>query len=122
MRELGAAGLAHDSVVLTATGELPTALSIVLQGDSFLAGVGFGDGVRCAGGSLKRLFVKHAVGGSVSAPQAGDPSISARSASLGDPIQLGTSRVYQTYYRDSSLGFCAFGFNVTNAIAVAWGD
>jgi archaellum component FlaF (FlaF/FlaG flagellin family) len=118
----GAAGLANDSVVLTATGELPTALSIVLQGDSFLAGVGFGDGVRCAGGSLKRLFVKHAVGGSVSAPQPGDPSISARSASLGDPIQLGTSRVYQTYYRDSSLGFCAFGFNVTNAIAVAWGD
>ena len=45
-------------------------------------------------------------GESKSAPQAGDPSVSAQSALLGDPIAPGSSRYCQTYYRDPSLSFC----------------
>ena len=93
----------------------------MLQGDAVIAPVNFGDGLRCAGGNLKRLYVKSASGGVVNAPQAGDPLISARSATLGDTIPLGATRIYQVYYRDPNLGFCAGGFNVTNAMLIAWG-
>jgi len=114
-----------DTVVLTASGELPTALSIFLQGTTNLATpVIFGDGVRCAGGSLKRLYVKNAVGGVVSAPSVGQPSVSAQSAALGDVIAPGTSRWYQVYYRDPNLAFCAApaggSFNVSNGVQLDW--
>ena len=52
-------------------------------------------------------------------------SISSRSAALGDTIPTGAVRVYQVYYRDPNLNFCAAptgnAFNVSTAIAVAWG-
>jgi Tol biopolymer transport system component len=117
----GNASLSSDTVVLTASNELPTTLSTYLQGTSATQPTVFGDGLRCAGGTLKRLYTKHAVAGVTSAPQAGDASISVRSAQLGDTIQFGATRVYQVYYRDANLVFCAGGFNVTAAIAVAWG-
>ena len=121
----GVASLSADTAQLTSSGELPTALSIVLQGDAAIAPVNFGDGLRCTGGVLKRLYVKSASGGVVIAPQPGDPSVSARSAALGDPIPLGATRDYQVYYRDASPSFCpnppGGTFNVSGAIAVAWG-
>jgi hypothetical protein len=118
----GSASLATDAVQLTTTGELSSALSVYLQGTIAVAPTVFGDGLRCAGGTLKRLYSKHAVGGVSSAPQSGDPSISARSAALGDTIPLGATRVYQVYYRDANLVFCGGGFNITNAMAIAWGS
>jgi hypothetical protein len=114
-----------DTVVLTAGGELPGVLSIFLQGNANIAaGIVFGDGLRCAGGSLKRLYTKNASGGVVSAPGAGDPSITARSAALGDTIVTGTPRYYQVYYRDPVLTFCpnppGNSWNVSNAVQVNW--
>lgn len=113
-----------DTVVLHSSGELPSSLSIFLQGDSTIAAVSFGDGKRCAGGTLKRLFVKSAVGGLVSAPTPGDPAITAQSANLGDPITPGMSRYYQTYYRDPDPSFCpppqGDNWNVTNAVRIVW--
>jgi hypothetical protein len=123
---LASAGTAvPDTVVFTATGETPTALSIILQGDAQAPnGVVFGDGVRCVNGTLKRLYIKTASGGAYSAPQGGDPSVTARSAALGDPILPGSTRYYQSYYRDANPTFCtapAGGtFNVSNAIAITW--
>lgn len=100
-------------------------MSIVLQGNRVIAPVVFGDGLRCAGGSLKRLYVKNASGGTVVAPIGGDPSISARSAALGDPIGLGTTRIHQVHYRDGSASYCPAPsgntFNASSAIAIAWG-
>ncbi len=123
---LAASGtISPDTLVLSATDELPHALSIFLQGDDRVA-VAFGDGVRCAGGNLHRLFVKSAVGGSVTGPDfgAGDPSLTARSAALGDPIAAGDVRYYQVYYRDPSATFCSAPqgntWNVGNAIEVFW--
>ena len=114
-----------DGVVLTSSNELPHPLSIVLQGNlDNTNGLVFGDGVRCVGGTLKRLYTKTAVGGTITAPGAGDPSISARSAALGDPITSGQTRSYQVYYRDNVLGFCANppgdAWNVSNAVRVNW--
>ncbi|HEV8112100.1 MAG TPA: hypothetical protein VGR31_04940 [Planctomycetota bacterium] len=122
---VGAASLALDTVQFTSSGEKPTALSIVLQGTTSVAAVHFGDGLRCASGLLKRLYVANAVGGVVTAPQGSDLSVSARSAALGDVISLGATRVYHAYYRDADATFCASPagstYNVSNAIAVAWG-
>src|SRR5262249_50861896 len=72
----GVAYLPSDSLVLATGGERATATSIVLQGTSSPpAGVVYGQGVRCVGGALKRLFTKSASGGSITAPDfgAGDP-------------------------------------------------
>jgi hypothetical protein len=111
-----------DTVRLNATGELPSALSIFLQGDaSNAAGIVFGDGVRCTAGTLRRLYVKSALAGAVSAPQPGDLSITARAAQLGDTIVPGDTRYYQVYYRDPNATFCPpQTFNVTNAVRIGW--
>jgi hypothetical protein len=120
----GTASLSADTLQLTSSGEKPTATSIFLQGNASIAnGVPFGQGVRCAGGVLKRLYVKTASGGTAIAPVAGDPTVDAQSAALGDPITAGSTRYYQTYYRDPTvLGGCPSvdTFNVSQGLAVFW--
>jgi hypothetical protein len=114
-----------DSLVLHSSAELPTALTIFLQGDANLStGIVFGDGVRCANGNLKRLASKTAIGGATSYPQAGDLSISVESAILGDPIPAGATRYYQVYYRDANASFCpapqGSTFNSSNGLIISW--
>jgi hypothetical protein len=120
----GAAYLSGDTLVFTATGEKPTALSIFSQGSTLLTnGVTFGMGVRCASTNLKRLYTKSAVGGAASAPSGSDLSVHARSAALGDTITPGSSRYYYVYYRDPSvLGGCPSSstFNTTQTGRVSW--
>jgi Tol biopolymer transport system component len=120
----GIAYLSMDSLVFTTSAEKPTATSIVMQGSALAAGgLVFGQGVRCAGGSLKRLYTKNAVGGSITAPQPGDPTVSAQSAALGDTISAGQSRWYLVYYRDPIvLGGCpaASTFNATQTVQISW--
>ena len=122
----GIAYLSQDTLVFTTSGERPTATSIVLQGTSTPSGgIVYGQGVRCVAGTLKRLYTKSASGGSITAPNfgAGDPSVSARSATLGNPIQPGQSRWYLVYYRDPNiLGGCSSvsTFNATQTGRVDW--
>jgi Tol biopolymer transport system component len=126
---LSAAGVAYlsaDSLVFTTSGEKPTATSVVLQGNALAAsGVVYGQGVRCAGGALKRLFTKAASGGSITAPDfgAGDPTVSARSAAKGDVIPAGQSRWYLVFYRDPLVvGGCSATstFNATQTGEATW--
>jgi Tol biopolymer transport system component len=122
----GSTHLSTDSLVFTTSGERPSARSIVVQGSALLsAGTVFGQGVRCAGGSLERLYTKTAVGGSITAPDfsAGDPPVSERSAALGSTILPGQSRWYFVYYRDPVvLGGCPASsvFNATQTGQVVW--
>lgn len=114
-----------DTLVLHASGELSTAPTMFLQGSaSNGAGIVFGDGLLCASGSLKRMYLRAAVLGATSAPQGGDLSVSARSALLGDPIAPGSTRYYQAYYRDPSAAFCPNPpgnlWNVTNGWSTTW--
>jgi hypothetical protein len=119
----GAGLFTPDSIVLTATGETNTALSIFIQGGLANPAV-FGDGLRCFAGTTKRLYVKNAVGGTVVAPGPGDPSITARSAALGFPIPHGFFLVYQVFYRDANPNFCTAPqggtFNISNALNIVW--
>lgn len=124
---IGASGtpsLGADTVVFATAGQRPNGATILLQGTSTIpAGVVLGQGMRCAGGVLKRLFLKSASGGSITVPGAGDPSISARSAALGDPISPGSQRHYLAYYRDPIvLGGCSplSTFNATDGFTIQW--
>jgi hypothetical protein len=121
----GIARLRYDTVVFTTSGEKPTATSVVLQGNSASStGVTFGQGVRCVAGTLKRLYMKTASGGSITAPQGTDLRVHARSAALGDTIAPGTHRYYGVYYRDPIvLGGCpaVSTFNITQQLDVLWG-
>jgi Tol biopolymer transport system component len=120
----GVPSLAADTVHLISSYELPSVTSILLQGSAISAPTIFGDGRRCAGGTLKRLFSHAAVGGVATAPQGADLSISARSAALGSPISAGSTRIYQMYYRDPSASFCPNPpgnlYNISSAVAVTW--
>jgi hypothetical protein len=100
-------------------------MSVVLQGTSMQAGGAvFGQGLRCAAGTLTRLYVLSAspTGGLV-VPLPGAPSISTRSAALGDTIGHGQNRWYLVYYRDSVvLGGCpaTSTFNCTTTLEILW--
>ena len=114
-----------DTVVLYCSGMPVTANAVYLQGNNTNAnGVVFGDGVRCVAGTLKRLSVKSSVAGASQFPGAGDPSISQRSAQLGDSFGPGATRYYATYYRDPSASFCPSPagntWNITNGLLIAW--
>ena len=114
-----------DTVTFQSSGELSHALTIFLQGNQYSSTpLVFGDGLRCVTGSLKRLYVKSASGGVATAPEAGDSTVSAQSAVLGDPIGSGQTRWYQAYYRDASASFCAppagNTWNISSAVAVQW--
>jgi hypothetical protein len=114
-----------DSVDLYAISMPSPAVAVILQGDqSVPSGFAFGDGIRCASGNLLRLAVLNAPNGVSSYPNGGQPTITERSAQLGDPIAPGDLRDYQVWYRDSDAAFCprpAGGdWNVTNAVRIAW--
>jgi hypothetical protein len=120
----GTPSLAADTVQFTASGELPTALTIFSQGQQIISPVTFGDGLRCVNVNLKRLYTKSAVGGTAIAPTGADLSVSARSAALGDSIIAGSPRYYYAYYRDSSALFCPSPvgdtFNSTSSLSTTW--
>ncbi|MFM7281764.1 MAG: hypothetical protein ACKO32_08300, partial [Planctomycetia bacterium] len=123
----GSASVAADALLISVAGTKPTATTVLLQGHTELSlgsgGVAFGQGLRCVGGTLLRLYVTGAVGGAANFPPTGSNSISARSAALGDSLTAGSRRVYMAYYRDPIVsGGCPVSatFNATNALSVAW--
>jgi len=120
----GVASLAADTLQFLTNGESATALSVLLQGTATVpAGTVYGQGRRCLGGVLDRMYTKNAAGGSIAVPGPSEPTVSARSAALGSPISTGQSRFYLVFYRDPFvLGGCplASGFNATQGGRVTW--
>jgi YVTN family beta-propeller protein len=119
---LSGSGIAHtanDTVELTGAGLIPNQPSLLFQGLNAVAGgdgVGFGDGLRCAGGSVVRIRVLTPdAGGAVSYPGPGDPSVS-----VAGQVQAGDTRRYQLWYRDPASGPCGTGFNLSNGYEIAW--
>jgi len=117
----------RDEVVLISSGELPSATTIFLQTKGHNAiGFTFGDGVRCAGGAFKRLYVTDAVGGVAHAPALGDASIITRSNARGDPISAlsGQVRYYQAFYYDPDATYCAAPlgniWNASSMLKITW--
>lgn len=113
-----------DSIVLTSSGQLPSVSTFFLQGTQETSPLVFGDGLRCIGGTIRRLAYARAIAGTAIYPGPGDPSITARSAALGDSIPSGSARYYQAMYRDPQSTFCpnppGNNWNVGGAMRIIW--
>ncbi len=113
----GSASVANDTLLLSGAG-MSNAACLYLQGSSLLgggAGVVFGDGLRCAGGSVVRLGTQDNALGASAYPGVGDPSVSVRGA-----CAPGDVRVYQAWYRNVASFCTPDGFNLTNAWQIVW--
>jgi len=113
----GASSLAADTLVLRGAA-MPNSSALYFQGTSQQsggAGVVFGDGVRCAGGTVIRLGTKANASGASQYPSAGDPSVSVR----GLVASPGT-RTYQIWYRNSAAYCTSATFNLSNGMLVTW--
>ncbi len=110
--------LAADTLELVAS-ELSNSTVTFFQGTSEVAGgqgAPFGDGLRCAGGSVIRLGAVAAAGGTARLPEPGGTSISVR----GAVTTPGSTRGYQVWYRNAA-DFCTPAtFNLTNGLRVVW--
>lgn len=108
-----------DNVVMITTGARPTSLTILMQGNVMFGPVPFGDGIRCLNG-IKRLSTKTATGGASAYPEGAELSITARAAQLNQPNPPGSTRWYQSYYRDGQPFCTAESFNSTNMVEITW--
>jgi hypothetical protein len=126
--QLGGSGnpiVSADTLSLSVTGMRPSSLCIFIQGSAEVSTTAYGDGLRCFGGNMLRLFKFKPNIGSATVPSAGSippsTSVSARAAQLGFPIVNGTY-IYQVWYRDPLTYGCPFPdtFNVSNGARVLW--
>ncbi|MEY2747316.1 MAG: hypothetical protein RL112_2358 [Planctomycetota bacterium] len=117
LRATGAARISADTFVLQGS-QMPNSSALYFQGTA-LAGAGlgtaFGDGLRCAAGSVIRLATRTNALSASSYPQGSDLPISVRGL-----VPVGATRVYQVWYRNAAAYCTASTFNLTNAAQVAW--
>ncbi|MBK7876467.1 MAG: hypothetical protein IPJ77_12070 [Planctomycetes bacterium] len=114
----GSGSAAFDTIVLAGSGMPATSACIYLQGDA-LDDAAFGDGVRCAGGTLLRLRAKTNASGASAFPDTTDTETLAQRGGVAPGS--GAVRWYQAYYRNASSGFCPTAtFNVTSGWRVIW--
>jgi hypothetical protein len=112
----GQASLSNDTLVLLGSG-MPDTTALYIQGDGHdYGGFPYGDGRRCAAGTIRRLGTKSNVGGSSQYPGAGDASVSVRGLVPGP----GATRYYQTIYRDTASFCTSSTLNVTDGVAIRW--
>jgi hypothetical protein len=114
----GSASLANDTLVLTGNG-MPDSTCLYFQGNSMQsagAGTVFGDGVRCAAGSILRLGTAVNASGASSYPSGSQQSVSAR----GNVTSSGAIRYYQVWYRNAAAFCTPSTFNTSNGYAVTW--
>jgi hypothetical protein len=117
LASIGAPSIAQDSLTLAGTG-MPNSFALYFQGTSQInggAGSAFGDGLRCAGGSIVRLKSKLNAGGSSTYPSGSDQPISVRGAD-----HAGDVRTYQCWYRNAAAFCTPSTFNLSNGIQVVW--
>jgi len=117
---LGATGtpsITSDTMILQGSG-MPDSTVLYFQGTSQQsggAGSAFGDGKRCAGGTVVRLGTKTNVGGASSYPFLGDLSVSVRGG-----VTTPGSRTYQAWYRNAAAFCTPSTFNLSNGIHFVW--
>jgi hypothetical protein len=113
----GLASITSDSFSLHGSGLVLTS-GLYFQGttqQSGGAGAVFGDGLRCAAGSVVRLGTKFATNGESQYPVAGDASISVKGG-----VTVPGTREYQLWYRNAGPFCTPSTFNLTNGLEVTW--
>ncbi len=113
----GVARINADTLVLQGS-QMPNASALYFQGTTQVSGGNgtvFGDGLRCAGGTVIRLGTKFNAAGASQYPAGGDPSVSVKGL-----ISVPGGRTYQVWYRNAA-SFCQpETFNLTDALSIAW--
>lgn len=111
----GSASIGSDDLALGASGLLPGQPALLYAGNNAVnggAGTVFGDGLRCAGGMVRRLGVR--VPDALGAASWG-PGLAAQAGwTPGDVRRL------QAWYRDPLLSPCGNGFNLTQGLELAF--
>jgi hypothetical protein len=113
----GVASIAADSFLLIGSG-MPNAVALYFQGTTQVAsgaGASFGDGLRCAGGTILRLGVESNAAGGSQYPAGGDAGISAQGANAA-----GNVRTYQAWYRNAAAFCNQETYNLTNGVRATW--
>jgi hypothetical protein len=113
----GVASISNDTLVLQGT-NMPNSSALYFQGTTRLnGGLGavFGDGLRCAGGSVTRLGTKTNAAGASSYPVVGDQPVSIKGANVA-----GNVRQYQVWFRNAAAFCNAETFNLSNGGEVTW--
>jgi hypothetical protein len=105
----GSASVAADDLVLSSSGLLSGQPALLFAGQNQLAGVAFGDGLRCAGGSVVRLGVRTPSPAGIAT---WGPGLAATGA-----WTPGEARYLQVWYRDPQGGPCGTGFILSNGLA-----
>jgi hypothetical protein len=113
----GIPSLVADTIVLHGI-QMPNASALFFQGTTRVAagnGAFFGDGKRCAGGTVVRLKVTTNFAGGSNYPDTGDLPVSVKG-------MLGSagSRHYQVWYRNAAAFCTASTFNLTNGFTIPW--
>ncbi len=117
LRASGVASLAADTALLQGT-QMPSSTCLYFQGTTQTNGGNgftFGDGLRCAGGTIIRLGATTNVAGSSSYPFGAAQPIHIRGA-----ITVPGVRTYQGWYRNAASFCTPFTFNLTNGLEISW--
>jgi hypothetical protein len=93
---------------------MPNSSALYFQGTAQSA-THFGDGLRCAAGSIIRIGTKTNTAGASSYPGLGEAPVSVRGA-----VPAGAVRHYQVWYRNAAAFCTPSPFNLTNGISVTW--
>ncbi len=117
LRATGCSNISNDTVVLTGT-QMPNSSALYFQGTTQQAGGAggaFGDGKRCAAGSVIRLATKFNSAGASQYPVGADLDVSVRGL-----VTVPGTRTYQCWYRNAAAFCTASTFNLSNGLEIVW--
>ena len=106
----------NDTTALEASPVPSNVLCLFFQGDALETGTPFGDGLRCAGGTLTRVGTVVANGTVARAPEPGGTPLSVRG---GVPTEGGV-RYYQVWYRNAASFCTPATFNASSGVVLNW--
>jgi len=116
---------AGDTLATHVVGGVGSNVTVQFQGTTNTVNTRTGAGVRCVGGTLKRLYKGNQAAGAINFPNNGVP-FHLKSQAKGFTIVALITLYYYAAYRNSAANGhpgCPglnFGFNATNAQAVSW--
>jgi hypothetical protein len=109
----GTTSVSTDDLVFSASGLIAGRSALLFCGTLQLgASLPLGDGLRCAGGTLRRLGVQ--------VPSAAGAASWGRGYAAREGWASGETRYFQVWYRDTVGGPCLNGFNLSSGRAVTF--
>ena len=109
----GSGSVTLDNLVMTAIQLPPNKPGLLFSGTTLISPLPFGDGLRCAGGTIKRLtgvLVSDSFGTMVGGP----------GLATANSILPGSTRHIQCWYRDAVHLPCSSKFNTSNVFSVTF--